>query len=74
MKKNTVILLIAGVLVYFLWKRGNTTTSVEVGKTIGITPATGATIQSLINGLVNIFGDRNSSLSPEKYDSMSLLG
>lgn len=64
MKRNNILIVVVLALVAFLFMRNSQSNTIKTtSKTVGITPATAGTIQSLINGLVNIFGKTESAYS-----------
>ena len=64
MKNSNLIIVVVLALVAFLFmKNSQSANTSTTSKTVGITPATGMAFQSIMSGLVNIFGKSESAYS-----------
>jgi hypothetical protein len=64
MKNQSLIVVVVLALVAFMFmKNTQSAITTTTSKTVGLTPATGSVIQSVVGGLVSIFGKSNSPYS-----------
>jgi hypothetical protein len=64
MKNSNILVIVVLAFVAFLFMRNSqASTTITTGKTVGLNNATGAAIQSIVGGLVNIFGKSTSPYS-----------
>jgi hypothetical protein len=69
MKNNGIIIVVLALVAFLFMRNSYSGTTQTTSKTVGLTPATGGAIQSIVNGLVNIFGK-----SPSPYSGADIQG
>lgn len=64
MKNSNILVIVVLAFIAFLFmKNSQSSTTITAGKTVGLNNATGSAIQSVVSGLVSIFGKSNSPYS-----------
>jgi di/tricarboxylate transporter len=65
---NLIVVVVLALVAFMFMKNSQSARTTTTSKTVGVTPATSGAIQSVINGLVSIFGKSESAYSGGDID------